>query len=284
MNFIAKQSSYLLAFLANSNIFIALCALALSVQTLILSGIQISFHPYWITLFCATLLVYNYNGAYLFKENIPSKIRGKFGRVLLGVLLVGCIVGGVISAFYLSLKTLLLMVPLGILSLAYYVPLLKKENIKKSLKQLVGLKVFLIAFVWAVATVIIPHIELSTEPLNAQVGWLFMERLLFIFALAMPFDIRDMQSDSTWDVRTYPVVFGVEKTKRIAVIIMSLHLLTVMISPFAYSPQLIFGYIIIGLASITVIEQASPQRSLFFFTYANDGMMFWQSVLVFILL
>ncbi len=84
-----------------------------------------------------------------------------------------------------------------------------------SLRSVPGLKVMLIAGSWAYITQILPVIYWSQAE---TADWIeFFMRTLFIVALIIPFDIRDIQMDDQ-HLRTIPQIFGVERSKQLALI------------------------------------------------------------------
>ncbi|WP_241775062.1 hypothetical protein [Chryseobacterium sp. ERMR1:04] len=67
------------------------------------------------------------------------------------------------------------------------------------------LKVFYVGLVWALV-----NCWLTLHEFNLPI---FLISFFFITALVLPFDIRDMKSDT---VKTFPILIGVQKTKYIA--------------------------------------------------------------------
>lgn len=97
---------------------------------------------------------------------------------------------------------------LGLLSALYAVPLLPRA---KNLRSLAGLKIFIVAFVWAGFTVLFPALD-ADLPLDRDFWVLFLQRFLLVLALIIPFEIRDLQ----WDdprLRTLPQQWGVKNTR-----------------------------------------------------------------------
>lgn len=73
------------------------------------------------------------------------------------------------------------------------------------------MKIFLITSIWSVSTIILPVIQAGNEILTSRVILLFAERFLFIFAIAIQFDIRDMQADRRAGLKTIPLLIGQDK-------------------------------------------------------------------------
>lgn len=99
---------------------------------------------------------------------------------------------------------------LGVLSALYAVPLLPRA---KNLRNLGGLKIYIVAFVWAGFTVLLPVLD-AKMPLNWDFAITFIQRMLLVLVLILPFEIRDMQWDDR-SLRTLPQVLGTKNTKRL---------------------------------------------------------------------
>ena len=103
----------------------------------------------------------------------------------MSLLLSGLFVG--LSYLYLSTNTQLYIFSLGVISLAYVLPLLSKR-----LRDLEGTKIIFIAGVWAAVCMagIFEELPLLIFAL------LFVQLFSFIFSLTIPFDVRDIHLDS----------------------------------------------------------------------------------------
>ena len=103
---------------------------------------------------------------------------------------------------------------LGLLSALYAVPFLPSA---KNLRSLGGLKIYIVAFVWAGFTVLLPVLDVQMP-----IGWdfwvLFLQRVLLVLVLIIPFEIRDMQWDDK-DLRTLPQVLGVRRTQNLGIVL-----------------------------------------------------------------
>lgn len=115
----------------------------------------------------------------------------------------------------LSVKSRLLLIVLSVLSVGYSLPIFSSGNQKFGLRNIPGLKSLLITLVWTLSCVLLPIFEAESHhfafvsPADAAI--LVAKRFLFIFALTIPFDIRDLFQDSKLGLKTIPVVFGEKK-------------------------------------------------------------------------
>ncbi len=99
---------------------------------------------------------------------------------------------------------------LGVLSALYAVPLLPRA---KNLRNLAGLKIYIVAFVWAGFSVLLPVLD-AKMTLDWDFAVTFIQRMLLVLVLILPFEIRDMQWDHK-SLRTLPQVLGIKNTKRL---------------------------------------------------------------------
>jgi hypothetical protein len=83
------------------------------------------------------------------------------------------------------------------------------------LRSLGGLKIFIVALVWAGATVILP-IMASANHITWDVGVETLQRFILVLVLLMPFEIRDLKYDAP-ELKTIPQRFGITKTRSIAI-------------------------------------------------------------------
>ncbi len=128
-------------------------------------------------------------------------------------------------AFKLNLNTLIYIAGFGLITFFYAIPLLPKQKIfdTNSLRNVEGLKVYLIAFVWMGVTVILPLIN-NDYTISTDVIFTSAQRFIFIIVLMLPFEIRDLQYDSL-KLATIPQKIGVKQTKILGVLLMVLFFL-----------------------------------------------------------
>jgi hypothetical protein len=88
-------------------------------------------------------------------------------------------------------------------------PLFQKTA--KNLRAIGGLKIYIIAFVWAITVVVFPLVN-ENYKLDIMVYLTFAQRFLFVIIIMLPFEIRDMKNDSL-KLLTIPQQIGVFNTK-----------------------------------------------------------------------
>jgi 4-hydroxybenzoate polyprenyltransferase len=199
-----------------SNVFIALCAVAQALVTFHLIGAQPSCAVLCL-LFAATLGLYNFC-ILIIQPKRPQqspyrRVRWFFGyhRLMVSVTIIAllCLVP---LFFLLSSSSKMLLIGLAVLSFGYGLPLFTHKGRKSGLRQVPGLKPLLITIVWVLSCVLLPVLEAqangSTSLAQTDVYILLAKRFLFIAALTVPFDIRDLFQDRIAGLKTLPVYFG----------------------------------------------------------------------------
>lgn len=130
-------------------------------------------------------------------------------------------------AFYLQIETLMLIGVLGLMTFFYAIPIMipKKYLIdnQKNLRQIGGLKVYVIALVWAFTSVFLPILN-NAVYFSVDVVIMIIQRFLFVLVLMLPFEIRDLIYDSL-KLATIPQKIGIKKTKMIGVLLLMLFVL-----------------------------------------------------------
>ena len=125
------------------------------------------------------------------------------------------ILGGIGALYFilqLDRSVLIAFLYPAVISLGYILPLPSG----KRLRDYHYLKIFLISFCWALLTAWLPAME---KGLGQQLSTILQlaERALFIFAITIPFDIRDLDLDSSDKVHTLPGRWGLQRSKRWAI-------------------------------------------------------------------
>jgi 4-hydroxybenzoate polyprenyltransferase len=201
-----------LSFVIHSNILIALAALALALATQVQLGTNPGLHPYLAAIFLATLLDYNlHRYLTIFNPEAAKSDKFKWAREhlsLIKILIISSFAALGVVLLFVQTKILFLLVPLAMLSFLYSFPFPGKQKRNFPLLKIPGMKTFLIALVWTGATVLVPLFFENKSSDHLQLILLFAERFTFIFGIAIPFDIRDMEADTISALKTIPIVYG----------------------------------------------------------------------------
>ncbi len=207
--------------LINSNIYIAVAAVALTVQTQVQLGMYPQWHPYLFIIFFATLFEYNLHRlvTVITNKNALNSIKHEWVKenIKAFYILVFLSVCGFAWVIFLAKKQVLVaFAPFALITVLYSVPIARRRTSLLRVREIPYLKIFLIALVWAVTTVMLPVIQ-SGQPLITQhIALLLTERFLFVFAITIPFDIRDIEADRLAGLKTIAVKFNEEEALKLS--------------------------------------------------------------------
>lgn len=273
-------------FLLYGNFFIALCAYSQTVQTCRFLGDDNpsqSILPIFVA--AATFFLYNIHKPITFflkKQLIDNQrfLKTKSFSTPLSILTV--FAGLFCCFFFFKIKTATQwsLIVAALLSLAYVLPVFRG----KRLRDLPFVKIFTIAPVWAFVTVILPVQEYGNI-LDSHVKLMFLERALFVFALTIPFDIRDIDVDIQTNVKTIPLSIGVQKAQYLAI----LALVSCIFIVFSLNNQDVYSFkntialLLTYIVSILVVGFTRKDRNDYYFYGLTDGMMLLQSLFFFLL-
>ena len=123
----------------------------------------------------------------------------------------------VVLFFNLKIKTQLALIVPSVLTFCYAISLGYK-----TLRNISGIKIYVVALVWAVISVLLPVLE-SEIDFETDVWVLLLQRFVFVVVLILPFDIRDLSIDNKI-LRTLPQNIGVRNTKLYGVLLLMLFL------------------------------------------------------------
>ena len=215
MSFVKKLYALLRSFtdlLLYGNFWIAAGASAMAIVSLYLTkGNWEADHSVGF-LFFSTLLVYSLHrivGLQKAKgvrmtERYKIIERYKQHIVLYAVL---SVLGCLYFFFQMQIKTQLFIVGLGLVSIAYVLPVFKG----KRLRDFNFVKVFVVALTWSAICCLMPLVNAGHD-----IGWVhylyFAENIFFVFAITLPFDIRDMKLDDFVGVKTLVISLGKPKS------------------------------------------------------------------------
>ncbi len=191
------------------------------------------------------------------------------------------VVGIVVSALYLPIKTLLFLSPIAVITFAYSVPVLNVKGTKKRLREIVIVKVTTLAFIWSLTTVTLPMLDMGLAIFSASSVLIFVERFLFMFAICIPFEIRDMTQEKMRGNMTLPQVVGERASKMFAIVLLILFVLLVYFQ-FGNSLQkaVAFPLYLSALAAAILVFFSNENRSNYYFRIFIDGTMQLQFLLL----
>ena len=210
-----KQVYY---FLIYTNLLIAGAAIAQSALTYLFFDAPFDY-PIMMIEGAATLLLYNFS-MLLSKPREPEKsayrrtrwifrnewllwLNGGIGIVVLGY-----------ATWHIHLYSLFFLIGIGAMSVAYSIPIIPYKGKWVGFRQLPGMKIFHIAFIWTLSSVCLPVFEMHLDGLGVDLQLfqtLFVLKFIFLLICTLPFDIRDIQQDSYYHLKTIPNMLGANR-------------------------------------------------------------------------
>ncbi len=157
----------------------------------------------------------------------------------------------------------------GAISIMYVLPLFGD---KKRLRDYFQIKIYLIAIIWGMIIAFIPYIE-AEGAMDLKGIIYFLEKTIFIFAITIPFDIRDLRVDKTMEVNTIPHEIGLRKAYRLTYGLMILTIFLVLAQYFldTYSIKMAVGITIGYLLTILFIKLSEKKTHDYFYAGILDG-------------
>lgn len=261
--------------LLHTHLFIALCAVALTWGSQMVLGLPPLPMAYYGIVGLGTLCVYNLHRAYGVKGLDPADWSSRFTafyRLRYVNLAMSFLAAGIVGWLLLThpeFWTWILFPPV-VLAILYILPL--KNG--RSLRQIPFLKIFIIASTWIWVTGYLP-VWLSGAGMDVETSLFLTHRFLFIFAITIPFDIRDVYTDQISHVQTLPSYYGIERSKDWAagLLVASFLVLLPLFFLDLIRWEMLFVYLGVSAGGLTLIRLSSPKRSEYYFGYILDGLI-----------
>ncbi|MBB4119961.1 hypothetical protein GGR32_002273 [Mesonia hippocampi] len=173
-------------------------------------------------------------------------------------------------SFLQSVEVIFVSLTLGVFTLFYAVPILPKS---KNLRNLKSLKIFIIALVWAGVCAVLPLVDIP-EVSFLLLGATFLQYYIFVLALLLPFEIRDLAHDVP-DLGTFPQLYGVKNTKLFGGVLLILFIIVSLV----IAQQIGYSKLEITLIALLLggfIVFSSPFRSKYFTAFWAEALpIFW---------
>lgn len=209
-------------FYLNSSVHVALSVVSLSFITLKEFGVVTDYSVLFFVFF-ATITGYNFVKFFgIAKWHYRS--LAKWLKII-QIFSLFCFLFMCYFMMQLELKVILWLSVFAVITFLYAIPLLPKRyylDSSHNLRDISGLKVYIIGLVWAGVTVILPLMN-NDIVLNADVIITAIQRFIFVVALMLPFEIRDLAFDN-FKLATIPQKIGVKQTKIMGLLLIMLFL------------------------------------------------------------
>lgn len=250
------------SFYVNSSIHVAFAVVALVAVTKLQHRISFQ-EDLLLFVFFGTITAYNfvkYAGiARLHHRSLTINLK------VIQIFSLGCFLAFIYYALQVPGNVLLLGLVLGFITLLYAIPVF---NGGKNLRMIKGLKVHVISFIWAGATVLIPLIAYRTL-LETGVALEFMQRYLLVLVLLFPFEIRDLKYDKI-HLRTIPQRMGVRRTKRYGLLLLVVFVVAEVLKITATTASLV-AVTVVAILTGAIIQKSDQNQSKYFASFWVEG-------------
>ena len=250
-----KQLRNIFNWIIFSNIFVAFCVLALTISSEVLLGTT-NFRISQFVFF-ATLFTYNFQRIVKLKQRrkqLKTDWQAKNKTSTYFIMIISRIIIAY-HFYYFKTSTQIAIIFSGILSLLY----------PFGIRNIPFAKIFVIALVWTMSTMLL--LVLENNMLISQNLILHLSaRFLFVFAITIPFDIRDLKFDDK-KMKTIPIVFGEGKTKLIGVMALFFAELIAIVQMLYFDMEfynLIALICIFFLSAILMIKSSQDKTAMYF--------------------
>ncbi len=276
-------------FLIFRHIFIGLCSLAIFQSTRIINQFPLELTAGSIFVSCSTILYYNFH-QYSHRLNFASWALIKSSVRLLGlstseiILMTISLVAVCWSVIFISEEIFIIFVILLVISFFYSVPVLFWKGKKVRLRESLHFKLPVLAVTWAIMTAVLPlleeHVTIVTTLMSGQV---FMVALL-VYALCIPFEMRDLDREKSQGFRSIPGVYGIKAAKWTAFFSLFIGILLQVLLFFKghYSIYTLLALNVSFLSSMFVVLLSPKKPSNFYCKFYVDGMMILHFLFVFV--
>ena len=261
-----KIHQKLFSFYIDSSIHVAIAVLAFVAITQKKFGLILPIE-YWAFVFFGTITGYNFvkyaKLAGLHHKSLAPSLRA------IQIFSAICFIFLILVIVRMKLQTLLYSIAFVLLTLLYAIPFYHHKN----LRMLSGIKIFVVALVWAGVTVIVPVVA-SENTIGFDVWITFFQRWLIVLSLIMPFEIRDMQFDECY-LNTLPQRIGMRNSKIVGMISLGLAILLELLKSVT---ALNYNLSFISFSILLVISLifSTKNQSKYFASFWIEGLpIFW---------
>lgn len=186
-------------------------------------------------------------------------------------LLVSLIISG-ITFLFLESKTQIAIILSGFLSVVYALPL-DKIGIKKRLRDIPFIKIFLIALTWTITCVLLPILETNFYPdlFVRRVILLFSIQFIYLLFITLPFDINDIERDIANQTKTIATTLGARKSQILCFVLFLIDSYLLYIFRVSFIIHTFFNVLLLSLIAISVFSSHKISKTKIMFFY--DGSM-----------
>lgn len=262
-----KLPRVLLDFYLNASIHVGLAVVSLMWATTLLLDITLNNSLLGFTFF-STIVCYNFvkYGVEAEKYLIVSNMYHRSIQIFSFI----CFIPAIYFFIHLDQQIWIAVGVLSLLSTLYAIPLLPKSI---NLRSLGGFKIYIVALVWVGFTAFLPILDQKIA-LVWDVWVLFGQRFILVLVLLLPFEIRDLKWDNV-ALKTLPQVIGVEKTKRLGIVLTIICFLLTFLKDYVDVIE-IWSRFVMSIVLIAVFLYGKQMQKKYLVSFWVEGIpIFW---------
>ncbi len=268
-----QLASRFINFYINSSVHVALAVCSLVCITFIECNININY-PFLIFVFFATITGYSFVKYFELVKRNYTDLTNELKSILLFSALSFIVL--ISFSLFLTYRALISFVAMAMITIFYTTPFLSKpfffSNIK-TLRTIKGIKIYVIAFVWTVVTVIIPLIN-EKYAMVQDVILIVLQRYLFVLVITLPFEIRDMNFDDI-SLSTIPQKLGLRLTKCLGIILLIIIVLMNFFKTLTFPCQRYSLALIITVVSALLVYSKKVQSKYYSSFFVESVPILW---------
>ncbi|WP_163517832.1 hypothetical protein [Gelidibacter japonicus] len=263
----------LIDFYINSSIHVAVAVFSMTYVTVLELGLPTDW-PLFLFVFFSTITGYNFV-KYFGMAKFHHRRLARWLKIIQVFSLV-CFFLMLWFLWQLQPQTIVYVAVFGVVTFLYAIPFLPKRYFvdrQKNLRNIGGLKVYVIALVWAGVTVLLPVLD-KNGLFTLDVWLTAIQRFLLVMLLMLPFEIRDLQYDSL-KLATIPQKIGIKNTKIMGVLVSMVFLMLEFFKD-QLSLKLILLTLAVTLITLLFIVFANKKRSNYYSSFWVESVpIFW---------
>ncbi len=238
-----------------ASIHVSLCLLAMVWFTGLIFEVEVS-GDYILALLFGSISGYNII-KYGFDPGTTRMWASGGGKILILLSLLSLLLAGYFF-IHLALQTRVLLI-IAVLITALYTFPLRPGGV--NLRSYGILKVFLVALVWTILSVWAP-VWSKTHNFSWDMGVESLQRMIWVFLLMIPFEIRDMHADPP-EMRSIPQRFGLRNTYRITWVAATLFALATFFKDAPAKGEFACKIAIAFLMALSIVRASDKQPSYY---------------------
>lgn len=274
----ASPTYRFLFWLGDTNLFIAIAAGACTLVTYAFHRAEPDFYLVGF-IFSATLFTYN------FQRRVGDLTSRETHKNAKSLLMLAGLAGMGALALRLSWIELAGLVIAGGISIGYAVPCIPFRGKWYSIREIPYMKIWAILLAWILGTALVPllsMVNLADFQGRFNTFLFLVQQGAFIWALTVPFDVRDLNADRS-SYRTLPMVLGVDKSIQLARTAMWLAFVFAFmnyLTGFIAFPEML-SQLVISAIGFYLVGRGRSLRDPLYYSIGLDGMIILQGLGVF---